>query len=204
MALEQYARSRRDAASQDHQSADARRRGSVEARKGLPPGITNWEFYHLEHAPDLNTVRLQIHKLLDLHATKLSHGDTALQISLPSRVEKAASLERTHIHIGDSDLHVAGLLEVELVAAYDPSFVAVFASVDLRNEAEVSLRNCKFHFGDDKVETLAVDTLEWNGSNETVYQLGSGPLQSVVNLQDSATRQQWGLLGNVINGMVRL
>ena len=89
-----------------------------------------------------------------------SHGDTTPQISLPLRVEKAVLVERTHIHIGDSDPHVPRLVEVELVAAYGPSFVAEFASVDLRNGAEVSLRNCKFHFGDNKVETLAVGTLE--------------------------------------------
>lgn len=89
------------------------------------------------------------------------------------------------MHIGESDRHVPGLVKAELVAAYDPSFIAIFASLDLRNEAEVSLRNCKFHFGNDKVERLAVDTLEQNGSNDTVYQLGSGPLQSVANLQDS-------------------
>ena len=59
-------------------------------------------------------------------------------------------------------------MEVELVTAYHPSFVAVFANVDLRDEAEVSLRNFKFHFGENEVENLAVDMLEWNGLNENL------------------------------------
>lgn len=76
-------------------------------------------------------------------------------------------------------------MEVELVAAYHPSFVVVFVSVGLRDEAEVSLRNFKFHFGENEVENLAVDMLEWNELNENLYQLGSGPLQSVINMRDS-------------------
>lgn len=142
--------------------------------------------YHLGHAHDLDTACPRMHKL-DLKRNKLCFGDTALQVSLPSRLKKAASVERTHIHIGDSDPHVPGLVEVELVAAYDPSFAAVFASVGLRDEAQAYLRNCKFVFGDDEVESLAVDALKWNGSIDTVYQLGSGPLKSVANRQETAS-----------------
>ena len=185
MALERYGTSRLRAARQDYESAVARRRWYREVGNGLPPGITNWEHYHLEDPPDLNTAHLQMHNLTELHVTKLLHGGTALQVSLPSRVEKAASVERTHIHIGDSDPHVPGLVRIELETAYDPSLVAVFAKVDLRDEAQLSLRGFRFDSGDDKVEQLAIDTLDWNGSIETVYQLGSGPLQSAANLQDS-------------------
>lgn len=185
MALERYGTSRLRAARQDYESAVARRRWYREVGKGIPPGITNWEHYHLEDPPYLKTAHLQMHNLTELHVTKFVHGGTALQVSLPSRIEKAASVERTHIHIGDSDPHVLGLVRIELDTAYDPSFVAVFANVDLRDEAQVSLRGFRFDFGDNKMEQLAIDTLDWNGSNETLYQLGSGPLQSAANLQDS-------------------
>ena len=186
MALEQYSTQRLFAARRDKESALARHRWYREIRKGLPMGVTNWEYYRLEHQPDLNTSRLQMHYMTALHVTRLGHSGTALQVSLPSQVVMAASVQKTHIHIGEDDTHVPGLVKIELETAYDPSFIAVFANVGLRDEAQVSLRGSRFDFGDNE-EQGAVETLAWNGSDKIVYQLGSGPLQSAVNLQDLCT-----------------
>ena len=95
--------------------------------------------------------------MTELHVTKLVHGGTALQVSLPSRVEKSASVQKTHIHIGEDDTHVPGLVKIELETAYDPSFSAVFANVGLRDEAQVSLRGSRFDFG-----TTRSSRLQWN------------------------------------------
>lgn len=66
-------------------------------------------------------------------------------------------MERTHINIGDHEEHVTGLVKIELETAYDPSFVAVFANLDLRDEVQAFLRGSRFDSGYNKVEQLRVE-----------------------------------------------
>lgn len=107
---------------------------------------------------------------------KLVHMGKTLRVHLPSRVHSAALTKTTHVHlVGHNETAGPKLYEVEIVPAFHPSIAIEFESHSLLERFHQELQNSAFSFDYDRVSHVVADKFK-AGAHETIYTLGSGPV----------------------------
>ena len=119
---------------------------------------------------------------------KLVRMGKTLRVCIPLRLNSAASTQMTHIHlVGHNNIGGSELYEVEIMTAFHPSIAIEFDDRSLLNRFLAELPTAAFSFDYDGVANVVVEEFDAK-AHETVYTLGSGPINEQCAVYESLKR----------------
>lgn len=108
---------------------------------------------------------------------RLARNGLSLLVSLPSETGSVQRTKTTHAHLADRTQQAGDSLQIQLVTAYSPSIVLVYASKAHKDMAIQQIERLKFQFEDcDSIKLDVQDFTDNLAGAEAKYTLGSGPL----------------------------